>query len=245
MMNSQLKFKPGQIRGLRLRLSLQRSGELNPAVRQEVLRRQVQSTRFKVEFKGFITGQNISAGPRFPGCNSLKPTTQRCVCKERQPCPQLPFQRHQAENKHLDMSKQQVDTPWGFQRNRKWTIISIYPSLSERPCCAGPHTRRCILLHPAALGHGFPALPGHPPASWCIFHLPWVFCCLFSTPQLQPCSAHSAEWLFGFLWLAGPSGLLWKGLAGLKVTKCTEDIKNDMWHTGDRRGGVVQKQRTL
>lgn len=114
MVNSQLKFKPGQIRGLRLRLSLQRSGKLNPAVRQEVLRWQVQSTRFKAEFKGFITGQNISAGPRFPGCNSLKPTTQRCVCKERQPCPQLPFQQHQAENKHLNKS-------WTWVNNR-WTL---------------------------------------------------------------------------------------------------------------------------
>lgn len=47
------------------------------------------STRFEVEFKGFITGQNILAGPTFPGCNSLKPTTQQSVCKERQSCPVL------------------------------------------------------------------------------------------------------------------------------------------------------------
>lgn len=68
-----------------------------------------QSTRFEVEFKGFITGQNISAGPTFPGCNSLKPTTQQCVCKERQSCPQLSFQ---TKNKHLNNNWTQVNNSW-------------------------------------------------------------------------------------------------------------------------------------
>lgn len=72
-----------------------------------------QSTRkldvFKVEFKGFIPGQNISADLTFPGCNSLKSTSQYFVCKEKQSCPQLLFQRHQTKTEELNKNWTQIN----------------------------------------------------------------------------------------------------------------------------------------